>query len=137
MGRTKGVPNKIPGMTPEQRAVRQLENARRRRAANPEPSRAWYRAYRKKHPEKMRIFGRKAALKRRYKISVADVDRMVEEQAGKCKICGKECKLHVDHNHTTGRVRAMLCLQCNVKLHTLENIEFRTVAEAYLAEYLG
>lgn len=42
-------------------------------------------------------------------------------QAGKCAICGvpeSELKrgLHVDHCHTTGRVRGLLCDRCNVAL---------------------
>jgi hypothetical protein len=44
--------------------------------------------------------------------------KMLEEQNGCCKICGiseKETgkRLHVDHNHKTGKVRGLLCTRCN------------------------
>lgn len=43
-----------------------------------------------------------------------DFDAMVMRQEGRCAICrtGEE-KLHVDHDHETGKVRALLCSYCN------------------------
>jgi Autographiviridae endonuclease VII len=41
---------------------------------------------------------------------------MYERQGGKCAICPEfkpKGKLVVDHNHTTGKVRKLLCLHCN------------------------
>lgn len=49
-----------------------------------------------------------------------EFDRMFNEQNGVCAICGKECasgkRLAIDHNHTTGRVRGLLCSNCNTSL---------------------
>lgn len=41
-------------------------------------------------------------------------------QNKKCAICGRLVenfsRMHTDHNHTTGKVRAMLCTYCNTGL---------------------
>jgi hypothetical protein len=54
-------------------------------------------------------------LLRRYGISAADADAMVTAQAGRCAICRSPLgdTPHVDHDHTTGAVRGLLCLNCN------------------------
>lgn len=52
-------------------------------------------------------------LKNRYGVSAADVDRMIAEQGGICPICRKRPALHVDHDHKTGKVRAIVCEMCN------------------------
>lgn len=55
----------------------------------------------------------------RYNISENEFLDMLIEQGGKCAICqspyeGRENKrLHVDHNHATGKVRGLLCGFCN------------------------
>lgn len=46
---------------------------------------------------------------------------MLKLQDGHCKLCpGKPGKrrLHVDHDHASGRVRALLCHRCNRNLPT-------------------
>ena len=57
--------------------------------------------------------GRHYHLKRRYGIGAADFDRMVIEQGGVCAICDRPDPEHVDHDHVTGRVRGILCFNCN------------------------
>ena len=52
-------------------------------------------------------------LRRRYGITAEDADAMLEEQGGFCAVCRTEPALHVDHDHATGAVRALLCLGCN------------------------
>ena len=53
--------------------------------------------------------------------------------------CGKPValerygKLQPDHNHTTGKLRALLCMKCNIQLGVYE--KNKAVFEAYLAEY--
>lgn len=53
----------------------------------------------------------------RYGISFSDFSDMLKSQKGKCKICAKPFKsrrsTHVDHNHSTNEVRALLCNRCN------------------------
>ncbi len=52
-------------------------------------------------------------LKRRYGITAAEADSMLAEQGGLCAICVEAPAEHVDHCHETGRVRALLCFNCN------------------------
>ncbi|PRX92349.1 endonuclease VII domain-containing protein [Allonocardiopsis opalescens] len=55
-------------------------------------------------------------LKRRYGIGADDAERMLAEQGGVCLICHRELgveNMHVDHSHTTGEVRGILCFNCN------------------------
>ena len=55
-----------------------------------------------------------AQLLKKYGLTLRQYDDMFEEQHGCCVICGRhqsefKQKLAVDHNHTTGKVRALLC----------------------------
>ena len=38
---------------------------------------------------------------------------MLTQQGGLCAICGEAAAEHVDHDHQTGAVRALLCFNCN------------------------
>jgi hypothetical protein len=76
-------------------------------------------------------------LKRLYGITVEDYGRMFIEQNGRCAICGKHqlelsCILGVDHDHVTGKIRGLLCVNCNRNLGILENIEFVEKVKKYL-----
>ncbi len=54
-----------------------------------------------------------------YGTSEADLRAMWEAQHGSCASCGTKLvwgrsSTHVDHDHTTKKVRGFLCLHCNV-----------------------
>jgi hypothetical protein len=59
-------------------------------------------------------------LKRLYGISATDYDKLLTLQHGVCAICkqqpqnGRGGKLHLDHDHTTGKIRGLLCHGCNI-----------------------
>src|SRR5258708_1552510 len=55
-------------------------------------------------------------LKHEYGLTLAEHKQMVEAQEYKCKICLKQKKLEIDHNHKTGQVRGLLCHDCNYRL---------------------
>ena len=61
-------------------------------------------------------------LKRRYGITLDQYDDMYEKQQGRCAICGTDTpggngqRFHVDHDHVSGQVRALLCSACNTGL---------------------
>lgn len=56
---------------------------------------------------------------RRYGLSVAVYQDMLAVQGGVCAICLRPPvgrRLSVDHCHETGRIRGLLCHNCNVSL---------------------
>jgi hypothetical protein len=51
---------------------------------------------------------------------------MWESQEGRCAVCSRELVLGhaghaIDHNHTTGHVRGLLCMPCNAALGLLQD----------------
>ena len=78
---------------------------------------------------------REAHYKRLYQITLEEYDIMFAAQNGLCAICKKEStrKLSVDHNHNTGRVRGLLCGECNVGLGNFkEDVDVMVLAINYL-----
>lgn len=67
-------------------------------------------------------------LRRFFGISVADFDRMLIDQSGLCACCSKQfgstktTTPNVDHNHSTGKIRALVCFQCNVAIAHYERL---------------
>ena len=60
----------------------------------------------------------------KYGITAEQYNKMLAEQNGVCAICGRPPKtkrLHVDHDHKTGKIRALLCMMCNTKLGIIEH----------------
>lgn len=83
----------------------------------------------KASPEALDRGRRKHQLKQ-YGLTQADYDTMVLTQENKCGICGtsdETRRLSVDHCHLTGRVRGLLCNNCNRSLgmlgDTVESIQ--------------
>ena len=82
-------------------------------------------------------------LQRIYKISIEVLQMLYETQQGACAICKVPLTLkknskgvsveQVDHNHTTGKVRGLLCLNCNTALGLLkDNVNVLQEAKKYL-----
>lgn len=62
---------------------------------------------------------RRHRLQKRYGLSLETFEQMAEAQGGVCAICKQVPAgrgFHVDHCHTTGAVRGLLCDACNVGL---------------------
>lgn len=74
--------------------------------------------------------------KRKYNLSLEQVEELIKIRNNKCDICGKVVeKLHVDHKNINGeiKIRGMLCMSCNVGLgHFKDNIESLLNAIGYL-----
>lgn len=78
-------------------------------------------------------------LRERYGFTLEQFSQMVVDQHRKCAICGRTPpRLHVDHNHTTGKVRALLCGACNRGIGLLqEDSMVLRAAMKYLEEHDG
>lgn len=76
-----------------------------------------------------------------YGLTPDDYQRMFKEQGGVCYLCKRpqskgRKNLSVDHDHRTGRVRALLCTRCNVGLAQFDdNVEVMAAAIAYVEEH--
>lgn len=66
----------------------------------------------------------------RYGMNKIDMISLYESQNKCCALCNKEVELftrrkgnsgYIDHCHTTGKVRAILCHPCNTALGYIEN----------------
>ena len=80
-------------------------------------------------------------LKRMYGITLDEHNKMFEEQNGVCYLCkkpgdGRWEKLCVDHDHTTGKVRKLLCRSCNTALGQVgDNVDLLMNMVQYLKEH--
>ena len=90
-----------------------------------------------------------AHLMRRFGITLAEYGVILASQGGVCAICGEppdgprnmrkggrnvfKARLVVDHNHATGRVRGLLCGNCNTGIgHLKDDAATVTMALRYL-----
>lgn len=106
--------------------------------ANPGPARERTQQWRKENPERyaatqaaFRLSGgkarssRKSHLKRKFGLTIEQYEAMLAEQGGGCAICHRsprdDISLHVDHDHSTGRIRGLLCFRCNNSLGDMED----------------
>ena len=67
---------------------------------------------------------------KQYGVGLRDVEAMYQEQNGKCAICDEHgfkmrdvhtSGLNLDHCHTTGKVRGLLCHNCNRAIGLLQD----------------
>jgi len=79
----------------------------------------------KRPPEQRRLH----RLKWQFGLTEQDYADLYTKHSGKCAICGTDEKdthgrrLRVDHCHRTGRVRGLLCSQCNSGIGMLRDSE--------------
>lgn len=96
------------------------------------------RNYNEPNKKKNKV-GRRRRLKKAYGINEEIYQMMLKTQNNSCKICGhvieKGKVLYVDHCHTTGKVRGLLCPHCNSGLGMFkDNIENLKAAIQYLQQ---
>lgn len=136
---------------------RRRENHKNWTRKNPEKVKKCRKNWIAKNPEKVKLARKKYAdnwrknaspekkkehsIKYKYGISWENFLSIYLAQDGKCAICKKEVgqfckKTCVDHNHTTGRVRGILCTACNFAIGALGEKEDNLLeAVKYLAKY--
>jgi len=76
---------------------------------------------------------------RRYGITIEQRNKMIIDQNDRCAICNELLSngkfTHIDHNHETGKVRGILCSNCNSGIGMFkDNIEILASAIKYLKQ---
>jgi hypothetical protein len=112
----------------------QIAKQKAYKAANHEKYLEAQRRYKERHPERLKAYRERPDVKARRKISgrrqwlerygitPEQFDAMLLSQGHKCAICrtdkpgGTNRRFHVDHCHTTQKVRELLCNKCNAAL---------------------
>lgn len=115
-----------------------------------ENRRRWAREWRANNPEKLKEYNAEAhtkhrarnleymfryGLRRRYDMTVEQVEALIAKQGRACAICTtaftSKLRPCVDHCHTTGAVRGLLCKKCNWGLGSYDDNpeRLRTAAE--------
>ena len=105
-----------------------------------ERARKWYEKNKHRRPGYM--------LKHQYGITWQQYEEMLKNQNGVCAICGdKETvtgsrgqprNLPVDHDHRSGKVRALLCYRCNSMIgYSREREDLLLKAIEYLRKHRG
>lgn len=81
-------------------------------------------------------------MKKLYGLSIPDYNAILISQGGKCAICkstnpnGRGSNFHVDHDHSTGKIRALLCVNCNTAIGLFhENTVLMEKAIEYLKKH--
>jgi len=86
----------------------------------------------------------KSTLKFQFGITPEDRVAMMDKQKGCCAICGdslinpkfNKADLHIDHDHTTGKTRGLLCGKCNTALGSFRDSRENLIkAIQYLEEH--
>jgi hypothetical protein len=102
---------------------------------NPVVGKEKLKEYYKNNKDKSRSY----SLKNLYGLSVEQFNEMKFMQGGSCKICkthesNLKRKLFVDHCHTTGSIRGLLCQSCNTMIgNAKDNILVLQAAINYLS----
>lgn len=75
-------------------------------------------------------------LKRKFNLTLVDYQALLEKQHGVCGICKQKDmrRLSVDHCHTTGVIRGLLCKKCNQFLWALDHPGWLEQAKQYLTK---
>lgn len=128
----------------EEFSVYRLLSGRTRRVSCCRPcanemSRFYARRWKAANPDESKLRQKLSSLATRYRISRETVKAMYANYNGRCPICDtptpNPC---VDHCHSTGKVRAFLCLKCNFGLgYFLDNPELLLKAADYLKSHLS
>lgn len=121
---------------PEKVRERNRIGMQKRRDANREKYREQMRKWNRENPEKIRAKSLRIHL-RTFGLTPEMFQEMLDAQGGGCAICGglerKGHALSVDHCHATGKVRGLLCGNCNRGLGLYKDNPERLIKAA---EYL-
>ena len=103
---------------------------------NKEKSKIYNKEWKRKNKKRRDELNKKSYLKQKYGLTLDQYLTIKIQQNNKCAVCIQEKKLDIDHCHTTGRIRQLLCANCNRMLGMAkENITTLTNAINYLNKW--
>lgn len=74
-------------------------------------------AWKEANREKMAFLRLRSHLRRTFNMEPEAYSALLAEQGGACRICrrppAQKRRLEVDHSHSTGKIRGLLCGNCN------------------------
>lgn len=99
-------------------------------------ARADYLKWRSANLEQIRKQDRKKHYKKKYNLDDELANRLSEDRSGVCEICGNISQLVVDHCHSSGIVRGLICSHCNCLLgYSRDNTHTLKSAIKYLEDF--
>ena len=109
---------------------RAVERARKWQRRNRERYLKNQRAYKEKNRARIQAENRERHLRKTYGLTPDQYQAMNSAQNGLCAICSRPEAggLHIDHDHTTGSVRGLLCGRCNKAIGLFDDDPFRIQA---------
>lgn len=123
------MPTQRKNETREDFLARRKQNYRRNMSKRRSDARAYYHSK-----------GHGNHVLKTYGVTPEQYDDMAKTQGGRCAICQEQPtesrRLCVDHDHSTGQVRALLCVKCNTGIgHLNDDIRLVTAALEYLQKH--
>jgi hypothetical protein len=146
----KGCKRKLPLSAYGIRPSYNKNGGHKRRSRCRECERDYAKQFRKQHPDKIRERKKRWAIRypdkayrgwkrrswRRLGLDPDEVERYIAAHNNLCEICGTKTdirSLAVDHCHTTGKLRGLLCSNCNCGLGMFQDSpQLLMKAETYL-----
>lgn len=109
---------------------------------------AWRDANKKQYNKSMQEYRAKMTPEQRRDIEVKKwfdlpsgwYHKTLTEQGNVCDICKKPNRstkrcLAIDHHHKSGKVRGIVCYNCNRALHAFDNLDLFAAIQAYLKKH--
>lgn len=88
------------------------------------------------NPQRHARASRRWTIRTKYGISEEQFDRILANQEGQCRVCWTllyPANTNIDHDHKSGRVRGLLCFNCNVAIgHFRDNPALMERAAGYI-----
>lgn len=112
-------------------------------ARHKETTYAWRARNKDKYNAYMRQKNKEAypeARFQRYGVTKEWYEKTLEEQNHSCAICKKpnqstKRSLAVDHEHSSGKIRGIVCYNCNRALHAFDNVDLYALIMEYLKKH--
>jgi hypothetical protein len=127
----------------EEKRKNREEEKRAKAPKRKERKREYDKIYRAERSEELKKEKREYSLKKRYKLSPEKYQELLSSFNGRCPVCSVEFSKdrkssrypHVDHCHSTGVVRGILCTSCNAAEGLLDTIENAKRLLAYMERF--